>query len=76
MPVKAHPDTSRLERLEWRMFLEQVGTGEAEHAAGVPMPGHHRHSAVAVALLVALGCPRSGVCRFTGFPTPVSDDAA
>lgn len=76
MSVKGHPDTARLERLERRMALEQVGTGEAEHAAGVPVPGPHRHPAITVALLIALGCPRGGVCRFTDFPTPVSDDAA
>lgn len=74
MPVKGHSDAARLERLEGWMILEQVGVGEAEHTAGIPMPGQYRQPAVAVALFIAIGIPGCFKRRIPSFPSPVTDD--
>lgn len=74
MPVKGHSDAARLERFEGWMILEQVGVGEAEHSAGIPMPGQYRQPAVVVALFIAIGIPGCFKRRIPGFPPPVTDD--
>lgn len=74
MPVKSHPDAARPERLEWRMILEQVRMGKAEHPAGIPITGHHRHAAETVTQLIAVGRPRGSKRRFPGFPSPETDN--
>lgn len=74
MSVKGHPDTVRLERLEWFPVLEKVGTGETEHPAGVPMTGHHSQTAENVAVFLVGGQECCGKSRSTGFPSPKTDD--
>lgn len=74
MSVKGHPDAVRLKGFEWVMNLEQVGTGKAEHPAGIPMPGQHSHAAVTVALLLTASRLRGSERRLCGFPSPEADD--
>lgn len=74
MSVKGYPNAVGLKGLEWVMNLEQVGTGKAEHPAGIPMSGQHSHAAVTVALLLTASRLRGCECRLCGFPSPEADD--
>lgn len=74
MSVKGYPNAVGLKGLEWVMNLEQVGTGKAEHPAGIPMTGHHSHATVTVALLLTASRLRGSECRLCGFPSPEADD--
>lgn len=73
MSVKGHPDTVRLEGLEWEAILEQVWTGKAEHPAGIPVTGQHSHAAITVALFIITSRSCGGKRRFCGFPSPEAD---
>lgn len=73
MSVKGHPDAVRLEGLERVVNLEQVGTGKAEHPAGIPMAGQHSYAAETVALFFTTSRLRGSKRRLCGFPSPEAD---
>ena len=72
MAVERHADAPETERLERMPVLVKVGMGEAEHPAGVPVPGQHSQTAVTVTLLGFVGEQGGGKSGFPGFLPPVT----
>jgi hypothetical protein len=54
--------------------VEPVGIHAAEHTAGVSMSGHYCHTAIAASFVFPACAPCGCIRRFTGFPSPESDD--
>ena len=71
MAVERHAYATETERLERMPVLVKIGMGEAEHTAGIPVPGHHSQTAVAVTVLGFIGEQGSGKSGFPGFLPPV-----
>ena len=70
--VERHAYAVETEGLERMPVLEKVGTGEAEHPAGIPIPGHLRQAAEAVTFFRVVREQGSGKCGIPGFPPPVT----
>ena len=64
MAVERHAYATETERLERMPALVKIGMGEAEHTAGIPVPGHHSQTAVAVTVLGFIGEQGSGKSGF------------
>lgn len=71
MAVERHAYATETERLERMPVLVKIGMGEAEHTAGIPVPGHHSQTAVAVTVIGFIGEQGSGKSGFPGFLPPV-----
>lgn len=75
VPVERHADAVEAEGLERMPVLEKIGTGEAEHPAGIPVPGHHGQTAVAVTFFRLVRKQGGGKCGIPGLPPPISGQA-
>ena len=73
VPVERHAYALEAEGFERMPVLEKVGTGEAEHPAGIPVPGHHSQTAVAVTFFRLVREQGGGKCGIPGFLSPVTD---
>ena len=72
VPVERHADAVEAEGLERMPVLEKIGMGEAEHPAGIPVPGHHGQTAVAVTFFRLVRKQGGGKCGIPGLPPPIS----